>query len=166
MTENNPYAAPESPLADPPSELRLGGRGERLGAAFIDGFLLVILIVPAMILGGYFSGIMQGVQPSFGKQALWGLIGFALFVVLQGYPLSESGQTWGKKALKLKIVDLAGKKPEFLRLLLLRYGTTQAISLVPFLGALYALVDVCFIFREDKRCIHDHIAGTRVVVAE
>lgn len=27
----------------------------------------------------------------------------------------------------------------------------------------YALVDICFIFREDRRCLHDLLAGTRVV---
>ena len=36
------------------------------------------------------------------------------------------------------------------------------ISLVPF----YRLVDILFIFREDRRCLHDLIAGTQVVVGD
>jgi hypothetical protein len=28
---------------------------------------------------------------------------------------------------------------------------------------LFHLVDALYIFREDQRCLHDHIAGTRVV---
>jgi hypothetical protein len=30
-------------------------------------------------------------------------------------------------------------------------------------GTFLVLVDVLFIFRKDRRCVHDHIAGTRVV---
>ena len=35
--------------------------------------------------------------------------------------------------------------------------------MIPVLGPLFSLVNVCFIFREDRRCIHDLIAGTQVV---
>ena len=99
-------------------------------------------------------------------QALWGLIGFAIMVAVQGYPLAQAGQTWGKKLLKLKIVNLDGSQPDFLRLIGLRYGSGALISLIPVVGSFYGFVDALFIFREDKRCIHDHIAGTRVVVAD
>ena len=30
-------------------------------------------------------------------------------------------------------------------------------------GGLFSIVDICFIFRDDRRCIHDLIAGTQVV---
>jgi uncharacterized RDD family membrane protein YckC len=167
MSEQNPYSAPEAAVADVHvGEVRLAGRGERLGGAIIDGLIMLAILLPAMFMGGYFSGVMQGVQPSFGKQALWQVIGFAVFVAVQGYPLAQSGQTWGKKLLKMKIVDLSGNKPEFGKLIAMRYLTTQAIALIPFLGQLYGLVNVLFIFAADKRCLHDHIAGTRVVVAD
>jgi uncharacterized RDD family membrane protein YckC len=31
------------------------------------------------------------------------------------------------------------------------------------LGGLLAVVDVLFVFRRDRRCLHDLVAGTRVV---
>jgi uncharacterized RDD family membrane protein YckC len=77
-----------------------------------------------------------------------------------------SGQTWGKKWLKVKIVDLQGRKPHFARLLFLRYAPTRIVAITPIAGPWIALVDDLLIFREDKRCIHDHLAGTRVVVAD
>jgi uncharacterized RDD family membrane protein YckC len=166
MQEQNPYSAPQAEVRDVVQKLRLGGRGERLGAAIIDGLILLAILLPAMFFGGYFSGIMQGVRPAFGMQALWVLIGFAIFVAVQGYPLAQGGQTWGKKLLKLKIVDLDGAQPDFLRLIGFRYGSTQLVSLIPVVGSIYAFVDVLFIFREDRRCLHDLIAGTRVVVAD
>ena len=166
MQESNPYAAPTAVVEDVLPALRLGGRGERLAAAIIDGLILLFVLVPLMFAGGYFSGIMQGQQPGFGTQLLWSLLSFALFIAIQGFPLAKTGQTWGKKLLKLKIVDLAGAKPDFVRLVGMRYGSTQLISLVPIIGGIYVLVDVLFIFRDDRRCIHDLIAGTRVVVAD
>jgi uncharacterized RDD family membrane protein YckC len=168
MSEQNPYSAPQADLSDvtAPAELRLGGRGARLGAVFIDGFIQIPLVLPFIYATGYFDGITRGVKPGFGMTALGSLIGFGVFLAIQGYPLATAGQTWGKKWLKLKIVDLDGRKPEFLRLVGLRYGITQLVMLIPGLGSIYALVDTLFIFRDDKRCIHDHIAGTRVVVAD
>ena len=166
MSEQNPYSAPQADLAEPEVELQLGGRGERLGAVIIDGLMMMAILLPAMFMTGYFSGVMQGVKPSYGMQMLWGVLGFVVFVVVQGYPLSESGQTWGKKLLKLKIVDLQGAKPDFLKLIAMRYGIGAVIQLIPIAGSIYGLVDALFIFREDKRCIHDHLAGTRVVIAK
>ena len=77
-----------------------------------------------------------------------------------------TGQTWAKKLLQMKIVGPDGEKPDFGKLLALRYLTTQAINLVPVVGPLYVLVDVLFIFGDERRCLHDRIAGTRVVVAD
>jgi len=136
----------------------------RLVAAIIDTIILMVILIPLMFVGGYFSTIMTGQKPGFGTQALWGGVGILIFLVVQGYPLNATGQTWGKKMLKIKIVDLEGRKPEFTRLFALRYLTTQVIGLVPFLGTIYGLVNVLFIFGEDRRCLHDKIAGTRVVV--
>ena len=168
MSEQNPYSAPQASLSDVSAagEIRLGGRGTRLGAVFIDGFIQIPLVLPLMYAMGYFDGITRGVKPGFGMMALASLVGFVTFLVVQGYPLATTGQTWGKKWLNLKIVDLDGRKPEFVRLVGLRYATTQLAMLIPVLGNIYALVDTLFIFREDKRCLHDHIAGTRVVVAD
>ena len=167
MDEANPYSAPEAELREAGTDdLRLGGRIERLAAAFIDGFILMLLLLPAMYFGGYFAGIMAGQQPGYGAQALWSAISFGIFLALQGYPLAATGQTWGKKLLRLKIVDLQGRKPDFGRLVVLRYLSSQLIALLPYIGTLYLFVDCLFIFRDDRRCLHDHIAGTRVVVAD
>jgi uncharacterized RDD family membrane protein YckC len=94
------------------------------------------------------------------------MIGFALYCVVQAYPLARNGQSWGKRALKMKIVDLDGRKPSLAKLLFVRYGARTGAALIPFVGGLLVLVDDLFIFRDDRRCIHDHIAGTRVVMAE
>jgi uncharacterized RDD family membrane protein YckC len=168
--EQNPYNAPASDVAyEPPAgnnELQPADRLMRLVAALIDGLIMLAILLPMMFFGGYFAGIMQGKQPAFLDQAMWSVVGFIVFIVVQGVPLNASGQTWGKKALKMKIVDMQGRQPSLVHILTMRYLPTQAISLIPCVGALYALVDVLFIFGEDRRCVHDKIAGTQVVVAE
>ncbi len=37
------------------------------------------------------------------------------------------------------------------------------ISAIPCIGSIYAIVDICFILREDRRCVHDLLAQTCVV---
>ena len=168
MQDSNPYSAPSAHVADiaPVGAQELAGRGMRLAAAIIDGLILLAIMLPLMFMGGYFSGAMSGEQPGFGTQVMWAVLGFVIFVVVQGMPLNASGQTWGKKLLKMKIVDLEGRQPSFATLIVKRYLPVQAVSAIPFVGALIALVDVLFIVGEERRCLHDLIAGTRVVVAD
>lgn len=168
MQDNNPYSAPSAAVADiaPAGRQELAGRGMRLAGAIIDGLILLVILIPMMVFGGYFSGMMTGQQPDAMTKAMWGVMGFILFVVIQGYPLSQSAQTWGKKLLKMKIVDLEGRQPSFATLIGKRYLPVQAIGLIPWIGGLFGLVNVLFIFGEERRCIHDLIAGTRVVVAD
>jgi len=37
------------------------------------------------------------------------------------------------------------------------------VSQVPQVGGLIGLVDILFIFGKERRCLHDLLAGTRVV---
>jgi uncharacterized RDD family membrane protein YckC len=90
------------------------------------------------------------------------LIGVIGLVVYQVYLLSTQGQTIGKKVMGIKIVkDDNGQNGGFVTNVLLRTILNGIICAIPF----YFLVDVLFIFREDQRCIHDLIAGTKVVEA-
>ena len=37
------------------------------------------------------------------------------------------------------------------------------LGAIPYIGWAFTMVDICFIFRDDHRCVHDLMAGTRVV---
>ncbi len=170
MNDHNPYQAPTTTVADLSLNAELTGHGERLGAAIIDAIIVVAVAFPVMFMGGYFATVMdsasRGAQVPFMSQLLWGAIGIGIFYLIQGYPLSKSGQTWGKRILKIKIVDLEGRQPSFARLAGLRYLSVQIMNLIPIVGGLIAIVNVLLIFRSDRRCGHDLIAGTRVVSAK
>lgn len=162
----NPYAAPQATVTDyaESGQLELAGRGMRLVGVIVDGLIMMILVVPLMLVSGYWAMAMSGQQPGFAWQVGMGLAGFISFLLINGYFLNQSGQTVAKKLLGMRIVDLNGNKPEFFRLVGLRYGVGQVIQLIPVLNVIYGLADCLFIFRQDRRCVHDLIAGTRVVV--
>ncbi len=171
MNDPNPYQAPEAPLPTAPLALDgadvLAGRGERLGASLIDGVISLATFLPLAALTGYFGKVMDAARGGEAMPILamagYVALAFVMFVVVQCYPLAKTGQTWGKKLLSIRIVDLHGEQPPLWRLIVLRYLPTQLMSLVPIVGNFYVLVDAVFIFRQDKRCLHDLIAGTQVV---
>ncbi|MFN8010957.1 MAG: RDD family protein [Holophagaceae bacterium] len=173
MEEFNPYAAPAAPLSvEPePSELVLADRGSRFVAQLVDG--LVLLIPAAIIVLGISLGIPALVGPRWepgwpfllGFGALQFVLIMGIYFAINGRLLATRGQTVGKKACGIKIVRLDGTLPTLGESFWRRYVLVQALAQIPFLGGLFGLVDVCFIFRESRRCLHDEIAGTLVVKA-
>ena len=79
--------------------------------------------------------------------------------------LARNGQTIGKKASNIRIVRSDGSDAGFARLFFLRMMLFWALNAVPFIGPVFSLVNILFIFREDRRCIHDLLADTMVVDA-
>lgn len=173
MSTYDPYQAPQSA---PPAEFVPYAGGDelaspwiRLGAALLDSLIGLLVMGPLMWVGGFYSAVIAaaraGDSAPLGLIFGWSAVSFIAFVLIQGYPLYKSGQTWGKKAVGIRIVDMDGDVPPLGQLLLMRYVIGQVASQVPYVGRIYSLVDALFIFRQDRRCIHDLIAGTRVVVA-
>lgn len=164
MVENDPYQPPAAELRAP---VQLGPEGEsvasreaRLGAAIIDSLIIMALVVPLQ----WFMGMYENpASNTMLKTAGIGGAGFLFTLLIQGYFLATRAQSIGKIALKIKIVTLDGKNADIMRILFMRLLPVTIASMVPIVGGLLSLADALFIFREDQRCIHDHIAGTRVV---
>ena len=142
-------------------------RGTRLSAALIDGLIGMAVVFPLAWLGGYWSAVMEaaqsGQQVGIGLQLLWLAIGLAVFAAIHWWPLHAGGQTWGKRLLGIRIVTLDGRPVTATRAILARYFPLQVVGAIPCLGTVAVLVSVCMIFRQDRRCGHDFVAGTRVV---
>jgi uncharacterized RDD family membrane protein YckC len=163
--EVNPYQPPSAKLIDESvtTEVELAGRGQRLGAAILDTFVGVAVAIPLMFALGTFGYIRRGQQLPWPLHVASAVLGFLGFVLLHGYYLKISGQTIGKRIVGIRIADLDNSIPKFAKVLGLRYLPIQIATLIPVAGALYALVDALFIFFPDRRCLHDLIAGTKVV---
>lgn len=131
--------------------MELAGRGERLKAALLDGALAAVLYLPAAL-----APLDGGVKAVF-------LLGFLALVAYQSWLIGKTGQSIGKKQLRIKIVRAGtGEHPGFGRAVALRWWLNGLLCHVP----LYFLIDSLMIFREDRRCAHDFLAGTAVVKAE
>ena len=164
--ERDIYAAPASAVAT--EDARVGGlasRVRRLIAAIIDGILILMCSVPFWVFIGPAGAITGTTTMSLGSQVM-GVVYFAvLFLLINGYLLNKSGQTVGKYLLGIKIVALDGTLVALQRLVLYRYLPIWLVGIIPLLGQIIPFGDILFIFRSDRRCIHDLLAGTTVVDA-
>lgn len=167
----NPYAAPRANVvpAYTASDVQLASLGKRLGASLLDGLLAVVLLgVPYGFLMAELNGFDKNPSPEFSSAAMIATgaiaIGALALLVINIVLLTTRGQTPGKMWLGIRIVTHPdNQKPGFVKACLLRAFVNGIIGAVPCLGPIYSLVDICFIFREDRRCIHDLIAGTHVI---
>ncbi len=144
----------------------LASRWARFWGALIDSFLTMVIMVPIMLVTGVLQrAFTSGQDMTFGQQATFFVVGFGVFLILNGYLLFKKGQTIGKLAVKTRIVDLNGNIPNFGKLLVFRYLIIGLVSQIPIVGGLAGLANALFIFGKERRCLHDYMAGTRVINA-
>lgn len=84
-----------------------------------------------------------------------------LYFVIQAFFLYKSGQSIGKKALKIKIVDEQnGQTPPLTRSFLIR---SIVFIIINYFAFFFIIIDFAFIFSERRRTLHDRMAKTLVV---
>ena len=89
------------------------------------------------------------------------MIGVAIIAVpIQLALLGTDGQTMGKKALKIRIVredtDQNGGFPT-------NVWMREVVNGIISITGVYLIIDALFISFQNRRCVHDYIAGTKVV---
>lgn len=160
----NPYAPPRAAVRDihQTSAYEPADRGTRLAAAFLDGIILGVMVYLPMFVLAFAAD-----SPGEGGETL-GMIGLGLTLVglvawagLNIKYVRENGQSIAKKLLTIKVVRSDGSPATLGRIFWMRNVLNGLISIIP----LYGLIDVLFIFGEDRRCLHDKIADTIVVKA-
>lgn len=117
------------------------------------------MIIDGVVL---FAVVLFGIALSIVSPPWIPFLVFLGYVGFEVYFLSRNGQTLGKRFLNIAIVRKdTGENPGFIRCVLLRFVVSTLLGVIPF----YALVDILLILREDRRCLHDFLAGTIVVQA-
>lgn len=142
----------------------LASRWVRLGAATIDGFILFLLFIPVFFLF-FFDRMDEDGNMAFVDNVLMFLIASALFLLVNGALIYRRGQTVGKLALKIKVVDLAGNRVSGNKYYFVRELPITLVQSTP-VGNIVGLIDSLLIFREERNCLHDDLAQTRVVKVE
>ncbi len=109
------------------------------------------------------------IEPSMmGIVAFMAMITGALAVeCYQWFLLTKTGQSIGKKALGIRVVDFESEQlPGFWRIVALRIWIPGGLGQIPTVGGFIKAAGIVMIFRPDGRCLHDHLARTKVVIAE
>lgn len=169
LPETNPLGLGASVSVSPTAQVskgtELASQASRLGAALLDGTLLGV------------CSIAVENRPAIGIPV------FGLVIVTNIVLLKNRGQTIGKFGGKIKVVDNdSSENPGFMRVAVFRTATTWAIPIVAQLliwsrdsdkvelaGILLLVnlalffIDSLMIFNKQCRCLHDFVAGTKVV---
>lgn len=177
----NPFAPPRALVEDQIDtqvEMVEATRGARFAATFIDGLALgVIGIVAAVALPAYATyqkraaALGTGGHASVGGSVIAVVIGLVAFAAMVGVFVYTAvlvyryGQTIGKRVMGIRVVRTDGARVGFGRFILLRWLPITILGLIPLLGYVISLLDALLIFRENRLCIHDHFADTKVVTA-
>ena len=94
------------------------------------------------------------------------VVGILLYIAINGYLLVKYGQSVGKKIVGIRVIDSQTYQLlSFGKVVGIRYVAITLLTQIPFIGGLFGLIDVLFIFSADKRCIHDLMAGSIVIDA-
>lgn len=145
----------------------LASLGQRLMAHIADTIIYFVAIMPgfAMII---ISIIQAEKRRNNEPDPVFMLGGFLVLVLLffgvlayNYYLLSLEGQTLGKKMIGIRVVNYHdGDNPGFVQAVLLRsFVTFLLANFIPF----FSMIDACFIFGDERRCVHDLIANTTVI---
>lgn len=176
-----PFAAPLPGLAP---------RTVRLAAVCVDTLVMVPVLLVWALAAGSSLGLSFGAFAGWAQQRPWlsqagtvlaGTVAWVVFaaasvvvgclVLYQWSLLSTRGQTIGKRLLGIRIVDLEGKPAGFVSALLLRswvfYGVVSFVVsissvVIPLAGFFVWMLDYLPLLGEDRRCVHDYLAGTQV----
>jgi uncharacterized RDD family membrane protein YckC len=164
-----------------PGELEKPTVLRRFGCMFLDG--LIIGIPVAIITGVASAGSAAAGAANSGGAVVIGVVSFigvALQIVYFGQMHGARGQTVGKIAGKLVVVNedgsrismptaylrsLAFKGPSLLSGIAIISGALVFVSVASLIAGLWGLIDIilALVDREGQRSLHDRIAGTRVV---
>jgi uncharacterized RDD family membrane protein YckC len=142
-----------------PGVLVYGGFWRRFLALLLDGVILMIVMFPIEMALGMFSGpslTRPNPGAALGFLGIIWLISLLLNVTYYTYFVSQKGATPGKMVMGMKVITATGERPS-VGLAAGRYFAQLLSGLVFGIGFLIAAFD------DQKRALHDHICGTRVI---
>ena len=156
----NPFETPQADIQPVPAveqDHPLAERSSRLVASILDS---LVHVPPA--LAGYLVGMLFGEVAAL----ILALVAFFAMAIYQWYLISTTGQSLAKRWMGLKILRDDGGEVDFVTGVVLRIWAVVGLSFVPFIGSFVGLLDALMIFSEDRKCLHDRIAKTKVIVLE
>ena len=163
MSEENSYNPPVNQVEDPPiqSAVPSSHNYASLGARFSGKLIDVLIMIPLGLVILVFSGGASVYGP--GETFLVAVLGMAAYIGVQRALWASTGQSIGKKVMKTQVVNLNGSQASERTIAFKRYGIISLIGNVLVFGPLVYFIGVLLIFRQNRNCLHDDIAKTRVI---
>ncbi|WP_419995345.1 RDD family protein [Streptomyces boninensis] len=175
MSLNQPpaFAPPQPSLGD---MAPLASTGQRFAARLLDSIVLGVLWFVALVATGVMGTALENAEEGnpysdipVGPTMLALVLTFVVYFLYEGFMLSRSGQTLGKKAVGIRVAVLAnGNIPSregWIRAAV--YALPGVAQMLLNLGTIFWLLNSLW-FLWDKpyrQCLHDKAAKTVVVRA-
>ena len=143
------------------SALKIASPWSRLGAAWIDGFVLIIPIGAIYYVSFLLSDMPFGafIQSPLARWGTAGVISI-VYILYDGILIARRGATVGKSAAGLRVVNPDGS-PVGAGGAWGRAASKYFFNYTQFLG----IIDLLMIFTNQRRTLHDRVAKTLVVEA-
>ncbi|AUZ05584.1 MULTISPECIES: RDD family protein [Vitreoscilla] len=176
----------KSHIEDDYDEFELANPGKRIAAYILNYLIGAVAYIPLIwgvveIAGGY-SGMNpeSNIQPELsgfgiGLTMLGGVLILG-FLIFQAVLMSKTGQSLGKRIMKIKVVDEEGENPGFKGVVLMREIVPNlaltVIAMIPFIGGIIqfgfwiACLVMLFLIDRNRQTLQDLIAKTYVVDAD
>ena len=117
-----------------------------------DIFILLVIFLPFHVFR------------SVASETIYLFTVYSLLISIQVYLLIKSGQTIGKKILKIRISQFQNpnEPASFFKIIILRFVINSLVYFIPIVGLIYLALDHGLALFKPHRCIHDYLAGTVV----
>lgn len=121
-------------------------------AVLLDLFILMVIFLPVNLCR------------SVDSEIIYLSTVYSLLIFIQVYLLIKSGQTIGKKRLKIRISPFhnPNEPVSFFKIIILRFVVNDLLYFIPIVGLIYLALDHGLALFKPRRCIHDYLAGTIV----
>ncbi|QKX17758.1 RDD family protein [Microbulbifer sp. YPW1] len=163
MKEEKPFKPLKSVAGEPDNLTRLASRSSRLIATLIDSATAAFLLFPLL----WFILLEEARVGNITvlRMIICSLvIGILSYALVNAYYLHKKGQSFGKMYVGIRVIgSKSGQVIPFYKYFLLRILPIIIVIFPIFIGLIIIIIDSLFIFRKDKRCLHDLLTGTLVV---
>ena len=169
---SNPYEPPSSegnstsPSHEPTiGQNRLATRWERFCGSVVDALIVGGVSIGIAYAIGLYNNLGENGQLPLKEHVLGIVVGIVTFFVFNIVLIYSRGQTLGKLMIGTRVVTLDGQQVSgnrylFARLLPIWILTSLPVFCIP---QIVGLIDALLIFRNERNCLHDDIAQTRVI---
>ena len=168
-------------------EMELASPGKRIAAYLINCLIGSVAYIPmiwgAVSMSGSYAAAIDPENPVQMEPSGFalGMIGLGsvlilAYLIFQAVLMSKTGQSLGKRLMKIKVVNEDGDNPGFAGTVAMREIVPNlvltVVGMIPFLGIIaqlgfwIACLVMLFLVDRDRRTLQDMIAKTYVVDAE